>query len=162
MVVVRGWAAAHGVRWVGAAGGLPVCMVCEVEVANDYLMEHACQSYRGLDIAIGELCTNKPIEENDGGIINLETVEVLARKMYGGQLSFSRVKERADWEKPKNAPAQWRSKFAPQLAEEYDIAAVDAEDVAPVDKADRGVQSRLKNRALVSKHLGSPTGSSGD
>jgi len=99
---------------------------------------------------------DRMVKERNHEMVNLESVEVICRRMYGTQLSYKNVRDRADWERPKNLPNghKWASKVTPELLAEYDVLKEDEEDVPAITPADREVRGRLKQRALLSKHLG--------
>ena len=80
----------------------------------------------------------------------------ICRKMYGIQLAYKHVTCREDWEKPKTIAAgtKWESKVCMELAREYDICPEEEDNVPAISSADAEVRKALRDRALLSKALG--------
>ena len=98
---------------------------------------------------------DRMVKEENEDMVNMQSVEVICRTMYGLQKAWSRVTEKDDWERPKVLPQgqKWESKVQWELAKEYDITPQDDGDAVEIDDADAEVQKRLQRRGLLSKHL---------
>ena len=91
--------------------------------------------------------------KSDADIINSEAVEILTRRVHGLQLAFRDVKKLSDWKQPRGQGGQkWRSKVQWHLCDQYDIRALDEEDMA-VPGVDEEVRRRLEHKALMNKYM---------
>ena len=85
--------------------------------------------------------------------MNSEAVEILTRRIHGLQLAFRDVRKLSDWKQPRGQSGQkWRSKVQWHLCDQYDIRALDEEDMA-AGAVDEEVRKRLETKALFNKHL---------
>ena len=100
---------------------------------------------------------DRMVKEESLDMVNLQSVEMICRAMYGLQKAWSRVHEKEDWERPKTLPQgqKWESKVQWELAKEYEITPDDDDAEPEIDEADKEVRARLQARALLSKHLSS-------
>ena len=90
---------------------------------------------------------------SEGDIVNSEAVEILTRRIHGLQLAFRDVRKMSDWKQPRGQSGQkWRSKVQWHLCDQYDIRALDEEDMA-VGPVDEEVRKRLETKALFNKYL---------
>jgi hypothetical protein len=106
---------------------------------------------------------DKMVKEDNDDLVNMESVEMMCRTLYGMQKAWHKVSERQDWERPKGLAAgtKWESKVAWELAKEYEIGPEEDDDMPEIDGADDEVSKRLQRRALLSKHLGTLTSATG-
>jgi hypothetical protein len=102
---------------------------------------------------------DRMVKEDNDDLVNMESVEMICRTLYGMQKAFMKVKERSDWERPKSlaSGSKWESKVSWELFREYDIMPEDDDAMPEIDSADTEAHKRLQRRALLSKHLGSLT-----
>ena len=85
--------------------------------------------------------------------INTEGVEIICRRLHGIRRAFGNVKRQADWKQPRGQGGQkWKSKVNWELCDQYDIRALDAEELIIPD-ADEEVRHRLERMALFQKYL---------
>ena len=88
-----------------------------------------------------------------GDIINSEATEILCRRLHGLELAFAHVRRMADWKQPRGqSGAKWKSKVRWELCDQYDIRALD-EDELYIPGADEEVRNRLEKMALFKKYL---------
>ena len=93
------------------------------------------------------------MQTSNPDVINMPAVEAICRRMYGLTRAFGDVKCEADWQKPRNHRGKFKSKVKWALLEEYDVRALDNNELS-VPEADEEVTQRLKQKALFNKHLG--------
>ena len=85
--------------------------------------------------------------------MNSEAVEILTRRTHGLQLAFREVRKLSYRKQPRGQSGQkWRSKVQWHLCDQYDIRALDEEDMA-VGAVDEEVRKRLETKALFNKYL---------
>ena len=83
---------------------------------------------------------------------NTEGCEIIARRIYAN--AFENVRNASDWRQPKGAAgSKWKSKLRWDLANEIDLRALSGEMEA-LPGIDKELQCRLKDRALLTKHVG--------
>ena len=88
-------------------------------------------------------------------MINLQSLEIICRKVHGIQLAYKPVKVRSDWERPSSSSkGSWEGKMLTGLIREYDIAPEEDEEVMPISGADSELRKSLRDRVVLSKHLG--------
>ena len=109
---------------------------------------HAAQ-----ELATLALIVDRMMATGSQDVINMPALEVLARRMYGLLNVFQDVKSEHDWKMPKGVNAkQWKTKVRWELLDEYDVASLDKQRWA-IDDVDEEVQTRLKAKAQIRKHL---------
>jgi hypothetical protein len=95
------------------------------------------------------------VMEEGGNALDSEGLEMMMRKIYGWWKATETVSCRADWEKPAGGKPGWESKVDESLMKEYDFTLPRDDTSLSLDGADKEVGGRLKNRALITKHLSS-------
>ena len=92
-----------------------------------------------------------------GDIINSEATEILCRRLHGLELAFAKVRKMSDWKQPRGQQGQkWRTKVRWELCDQYDIRALDEEELY-IPGADEEVKNRLEKKALFNKYLNKAT-----
>jgi hypothetical protein len=86
-------------------------------------------------------------------VVNSEAVEILCRRMHGIKRAFSDVHCANDWKQPRGQQGQkWKSRVKWELCDQYDIRALDSEELN-IPEADDEVKQRLEKMALFNKYL---------
>ena len=116
---------------------------------------HAACEMLLLAVILDNMVMDKTPTSHD--MINQDSVEIIARRMYGVYRAFERVKSQSDWKAPKGQPGQkWKTEVVWHLADEYDVLAMQNADIQ-IDEADDEVRKRLERKALFAKHLDKAT-----
>ena len=119
------------------------------------------KGHPNLDVmkALARALDLKVMDEAARDMVNEEAVELMVRKLWGFIKSFDAVQSRKDWETPKGgAPRGWKSKVNFEVLAEYDV--MTASDLLPQTTGTDGeLRRRLKERALLQKHLSGAEGS---
>eukprot|EP00972_Heterocapsa_arctica_P038865 5726972-Heterocapsa_arctica.AAC.1 len=90
---------------------------------------------------------------SDKDFVNSEGCEIISRRIYALKKAFEQVRTAGDWRQPRGAAAsKWKSKVRWDLANEIDMRALSGE-VESLPGVDKGLQTRLKESALLSKHV---------
>jgi len=80
-------------------------------------------------------------------LINSDAIEIICRRVYGLFRAFDNVHRLSDWKAPKGAGGKWRTKVQWDLADQYDVLALDSGELR-IDAADDEVRRRMERAAL--------------
>ena len=84
---------------------------------------------------------------------NSESCEIVCRRIYALKKAFAHVKTANDWRQPKGASAsKWKTKVRWDLAEQIDLRCLSGEGES-LPEVDKELQTRLKDKALLSKYM---------
>ena len=80
--------------------------------AKEFRRQHGlndCLAAQEIDSILGNF-DRMLLVDNEPGFLNRVSSEYAARRAFGLQQAFRRCQKKDDWNRPKNAPASWRSK----------------------------------------------------